>query len=75
MPKPLHLHQASAITAKTKIKGMVHYSVPSDHQSDPHPVEPPRLAVVKIESEHMYIVEMAIFNICYVQRATTPKVG
>ena len=28
-----------------------------------------------LQSGHEYIVEMAIFNIYYVQRATTPKVG
>ena len=30
---------------------------------------------MKIESGKEYIVEMVIFNIFYVQRAATPKVG
>ena len=31
--------------------------------------------VFNLQSEHMYIVKMAIFNIYYVQRAGTTKVG
>ena len=31
--------------------------------------------VFNLQSGHGYIVEMAVFNICYVKRAATPKVG